>query len=301
MLPRVGPALAGCLVASAAVLVFFWGLFYLARVITGRLPWLLTPCFAMLSYGLVFQFGFLNYFTSVGLSLWVLALLWSPTRGRACFALLVAILAVLAHPLPVVWMASVLVYRQLSLRIGEKWQLLLLPVGVACLWMIRAVLTSQFPYRWSSEQFTTLEGLAGVTGVEQVWLFGPQYLIVVGGLLMFWSALFLSRLDQGGVLRDPIFQLWILHLAAVILLPSALQFPQHQHVLAYIPQRISLLSSVFLCLLIAGVALGRGMARFLGLVAAVFFTCLYLDGALERFGAHCGSCMHRALLQLRKL
>jgi hypothetical protein len=90
--------------------------------------------------------------------------------------------------------------------------------------------------------------------------------------------LLLERMDQGGMLTDPIVQIWSLHVAALVLIPSAIQLPQYQHVLAYIPQRISLLTGILFIMMVGRARYGRGITRFTTLVATVFFTCLYLDG-----------------------
>src|SRR5262249_38097297 len=70
------------IVAGTAVLLFFWGAFCLVWSATGRRAWLVAPFLGMLSYGLVFHLGFLNYYISTGLCLWMLALLWNPDRRR---------------------------------------------------------------------------------------------------------------------------------------------------------------------------------------------------------------------------
>ena len=61
-----GPVAAERVVSGAAVLIFFWGAFFAVDATTGRRPWLFSPLLAMLSYGLVFHFGFLNFYLSVG-------------------------------------------------------------------------------------------------------------------------------------------------------------------------------------------------------------------------------------------
>src|ERR1700686_4817130 len=67
------------IVVSACVVIFFWGVFAFVAAASGRPPWFLTPCVAMLAYGFSFNMGFLNYYLSVGLASFSLALLW---RGR---------------------------------------------------------------------------------------------------------------------------------------------------------------------------------------------------------------------------
>jgi hypothetical protein len=89
--------------------------------------------------------------------------------------------------------------------------------------------------------------------------------------------LFLVRLDRVNMLTDPVAHLWLLHISAFVLMPSAIQFPQYSHALTYIPQRISLLEAVMLCLMLAGASHGRGMTRLSTLVATMFFAFLYVD------------------------
>src|SRR6516165_5514236 len=71
-----GFALAEKVAVSICVLIFFWGLFVFAGAASGRWPWLLAPAFAMLSYGYIFHMGFMNYYVSLGLASFGLALLW---------------------------------------------------------------------------------------------------------------------------------------------------------------------------------------------------------------------------------
>jgi hypothetical protein len=67
---------------SLAVLIFIWGAFQFARVVSGRPPWQILPCIAMLAYGWVFHMGFFNFYLSLGLCFWALALLWKPGAPR---------------------------------------------------------------------------------------------------------------------------------------------------------------------------------------------------------------------------
>jgi hypothetical protein len=64
---------------------------------------------------------------------------------------------------------------------------------------------------------------------------------------------------------------------AFVLMPSAIQFPEYQHPLAFISQRISLLIALMFCVMVGKASHGRGITRLSGLVAAVFFTFLNLD------------------------
>ena len=277
LMSAAGERVAERIVIGSAALIFFWGAFFAINRASSRRPWLLSPVLGMLTYGLVFHFGFLNFYLSTGLCLWVLGLLWRPTRQRALIALPLAVLAVLAHALPVVWVCALLAYLHLVWRMPDVWRILMPVGGLAALTIIQTVLTSRFPYRWSFSQTASLDGYAGITGVEQVWLFGPKYLIVSAALLIILATLFLERFDKGNFLSDPLVQLWMLHMAAFMLMPSAIQLPQYQHVLAYIPQRISLLIALSFCLMVGGAEYGRGITRLSGVTAVVFFMFLYVD------------------------
>ena len=235
VMSAAGERVAERIVTGSAALVFFWGAFYAIGVASRRRPWLFSPILGMLTYGLVFHYGFLNFYLSTGLCLWVLGLLWHPTKRRVLLALPLTVLAVLAHGLPVLWVFSVLAYLHLTWRIPEVWRILVPVGGFAALTLIQTVLMSRFTYNWSVSQTASLDGYAGIMGVGQVWLFDSKYLIVSGALLLVFVILFLERFDKGNFLNDPLTQLWMLHMAAFVLMPSAIRLPQYQHVLAYIP------------------------------------------------------------------
>ncbi len=277
LLPRLGVVWTERAVVGAAVLVFFWGAFRLIHVAAGRPPWRLAPCLAMLTYGLVFHIGLLNFYLSTGFCLWILALLWRPGRQRVLLAAPLAVLALLAHVLPLAWAALALGYRWLVLRIAPDRRVAALAAGIAALALVRTAITLQFPYRWSLQEMTSLTGLIELTGAEQVWMFGAKYLIVVAGLVIVWVVLFLERTDQGGALADPVVHLWLLQVAATLLLPFEIALPQYQHPLTYITQRLSLLAALFLCVMVAGSPGRRALTWFSALVAALFFGFLYAD------------------------
>ncbi len=273
-----GPIAAERLVCACAVLIFFWGAFFLVNTGTGRRPWLFAPILAMLTYGLVFHFGFLNFYLSAGFCFWILGLLWNPTTKRVAAAAPLLLLAWLAHALPVIWAVSVLAYLNAIRRIPAPWRVVAPVGGVALLAALQSFLMSRYNYNWSLEQSVSLSGIASITGVEQLFLYDVKYLILSAAILLVLLALFLERIDQGDLLSDPAGQIWSLHVVALVLLPSAIQLPQYQHVFAYIPQRLSLLSVLFFIIMVGRARYGRGITRLTSLVATVFFTCLYLDG-----------------------
>ena len=282
----IGPSWAERLLVAAAVQIFFWGAFAWIAVIQGRRPWIVVSFLAMLSYGLIFHYGFLNFYLSTGLSLCVMALLWHASWRRFYVALPVVVLAFLAHPLPLVWGIAALAYVAVARRLSDQLRILLLPTVFSVLILIQTALMILFPSVWSLDQFLNPEGLLAITGAEQFWLYGTKYLVVVAGVLLIWSALFLERIDRYDMLSDPIAHLWLLNVAALVLLPVRIQFPGYQHAFVYIPQRVSLFIAIFFCAMISGGRYGRGLTRLSVLVAAAFFTFVYVDArAMNRIEA----------------
>src|SRR3954453_18495675 len=113
-----GAELAQRISVSIAVLVFVWGAFRFVGVVGGQRAWHLLPCIAMLAYGWVFHMGFFNFYLSMGLCFWVLSLTWEWTRRGIALAVPIFLLAYVAHALPVVWSAGLLVYQYLAARSG---------------------------------------------------------------------------------------------------------------------------------------------------------------------------------------
>jgi hypothetical protein len=272
-----GPDWAARVGAALAVQIFFWGAFSWITVLHRRNPWIIVPFLAMLAYGLIFRFGFLNFYLSTGLTLFLMALLWRPRWDRFYIALPVALLAFLAHPLPLVWGLLALGYVALAERLSEKVRVLLLPTAFAVLILIQTGLTARFPNAWSLTHLVDLAGILGLVGAGQFWIYGSKYLIIVAASLLLWAALILERVDQRGMSSDPIVHLWSLNIAGFVLLPFAIQFPAYQSGLLYISERISLFVAILFCAVVGGCRYGRGLTRLSALAAAAFFTFAYMD------------------------
>jgi hypothetical protein len=274
----LGPAWTARLVCGAAVETFFWGAFYFIAAANGRKPWILAPSLGMLAYGMIFHFGFLNFYISTGCSLWILALLWNPSRRAILQSIPLALLALLAHPLPLAWAVCSLAYVQVARRLRTVGaQVLLLLVGPAALILIQTVLLTMFPSQWSLSQAVRMEGVLGATGALQFCLYGSKYLLIAAAMLVVWFFLFLERVDRGRLISDPLVHLWLLNIAALVLIPSAIKFPQYQFALLFISERISLFIAILFCTVIGGSSYGRAMTRLSSLVAIVFFTFVFID------------------------
>jgi hypothetical protein len=274
--PVVGAVWSARLVTVPAVLIFFWGAFFLLNEVSGRRPWRFCPVLALFTYGLVFHLGFLNFHLSTGLSLWILGLLMKPTALRVAAVIPLVMLALLSHALPVIWVAAVFAYVRIYAVTSSRWRVAIFALGVAGIAAARALL-GRFPHRWSWEQVVSFNGLASLTAVEQVWLFDIKYLLIAAGLASALFILLADRLRRPGVISDPRFHVWILHVLGVMVLPTAVQFPQYDHPLAYIPQRLSLFTGLAFCLAVCGIKPAREVVVSSSVTAVAFFAFLFVD------------------------
>jgi hypothetical protein len=264
-------------VAGAAVQIFFWGAFFFVAAVASERSWIVAPSLGMLAYGLIFQLGLLNFYIATGLSLWLMALLWRPRRPWFWLSVPLAALALLAHPLPLAWAAAALVYVHGVRRVPEKQRALVLLGGFCALVLAQTLLLTLLPTRWSLDDLVNVGGILGLVGVGQMWPYGVKYVIVVAGLSLIWFLLFLERIDRGQFLSDPVVHLWLLCMAALVLLPSGIQFPQYRFALQFVPERVSFFVAILFCAMVAKGEHGRSLTRASCLLAAVFFVALFLD------------------------
>ena len=269
-----GAAAAQRIAVSLAVLVFVWGAFAFARAVSGLAPWHLLPLLAMLAYGWVYHMGFFNFYLSLGLCMWVLALLWTPRPHRIVAATPLVLLACLAHPLPVFWSLAILAYVLAARPLSPLRRALF---AAACLGLMGAghsLLRAPFSVRWSPWQ------ICNSLGLEQVWVFDVKYVVFALGLLALWAVLFARLLHLQGlreVLSTIPFQICFLGAAAVVLLPEAVRLPGAASLLGYIPERMSLTVVLCSCALLAAVPPRRADRLFLFALASLFFLFLYRD------------------------
>jgi len=274
---KIGRAGAERIVVSAAVEIFFWGAFCFVAAVAGQRCWIIAPSLAMIAYGAIFHLGFLNFYISTGFSLWMMTLLWRPRRPRAWLAVPLAVLALLAHALPLLAAIAALLYVYGLRRVPEPYRWGVLVGGVCLLVLVQTVLLTLVPSQWGFSDTIRIDGILGLVGVGQLWLFGGEYVIVIAGILLVWFFLFLERVDRGSILEDPIIHLWALTMLAYVLLPQHIQFPQYRFPLQYIQPRISLFVAVLFCAMVAGGLHGRGITRASCVLAGAFFTMVFID------------------------
>ncbi|HUB83783.1 MAG TPA: hypothetical protein VMB03_33525 [Bryobacteraceae bacterium] len=270
----VGPGAAQHIAVSLAVLIFIWGAFVFAKVVSGRDPWNMLPCLAILAYGWVFHMGFFNFYLALGLCFWALALLWKPNPRRVAAAVPILIVAYLAHALPVVWVAGLAAYTAVAGRLSSRLRRYLVAGSILAMIVLRALIASHMLSSWSARQVTL------TTGLDQVWVFDSKYYAVLAALLFVWALLFIHLIRMSGagqIVGSMALQIPLISAAAVFILPTAIQLPQYHHALVYIAERMSLGVGVCLCALLAG-ARPRRFERVAAIaIAVVFFAFLFHD------------------------
>ena len=292
LLQMVGFAAAQRIAVSLCVLNFVWGAFALLSAVARRPAWHLLPYVAILAYGWVFHLGLFNFYLSMGLCFWALALLWGNRPGMALAALPLLAVAYVAHALPVAWVIGAAGYRWLARRVLPRDRVVLTVAGVAAIYAARRFFMLHYAHRWSPSQ------AMGITGADQVLIFGPKYYAVAVALMVIWSYLFLRQMDRKGALRTVLgipFQLFIFIGATVWLLPGAVMLPGFNHALDYINDRMSLAAGITFLALIAGVRPERWERRALAATLGLYFTFLYVD---QRAQNHIEDLMEQSVAQL---
>ncbi len=229
-----------------AIQIFFWSCFTLASTLARRRAWSIVPFLALLTYGAIFRLGFFNFYISVGLSTLASALVWRSRLRRGLPAIPLLALAFTAHVLPVVWAVSVIGYVMIGRRLRAPLRPWLCVAGLAGLGAIALFLAKFIAASWPPGVF-----IGSLFGVDQVLPFGMKYEFVAAGVLALWLLLLIRGLGRRSPFRDSAFQLWVLSAAACVLMPMSISLPFYSAGMTYIPIRLSLLSAVMLCSVIA--------------------------------------------------
>jgi hypothetical protein len=261
------------LLIAASVEIFFWGGFMLTRVVAGRMPWFLMPCFAMLAYGSVFHFGFFGFYLSMGMCLWALAALWGGGRAIRLIAVPLLVFAAWAHALPVAWTLCVAVYAWLARRTSRRIALAACALGAMI--ALRLVLTLRFLL------YSSIRQILFLSGADQTVIYDAKYLFISLALLLVWLAAWMHLLRQRklrDIATEVPFQLLLLTALGVLLMPVALHIPLYRHTLWYITDRMSLATAVMVCVVLGSAHPPKALKAAMAVLAAVFFSFLYFDG-----------------------
>ncbi len=269
-----GPEWAQRMAISCTVLIFVWGAFAFISAAAGRRAWHLMPAIAMLAYGWVYHMGFFNFYLSLGLCFWAMALAWSFRPLRAALAAAFLLVAYTAHALPVAWAVGLIAYVWIARRVSLQARLRLMAASLFLMVLAHVAVSRRLLAEWSLQQFSL------TTGADQVWVFDAKYYFILAGLLLIWGSLFLELLRGRGrreVVSSIPFQLCVLSAAAVFILPTTVALPGFNQTLVFLGERMSLGVGICMCAML-GMAQARAAQRYgLLLLAAVFFVFLFRD------------------------
>lgn len=284
-----GLAAAQKIVISICALIFFWGVFAFIRSVTGNPPWFLMPCIAMLAYGYSFEMGFLNYYVSIGLACFGLAVFWRP-QGREWIAgvLLIPIIW-LAHPIGCFWLIGTLVYIKVRQKLPGWWKLAL-PLaaasGFVAIFWYTAAHQAKLLADWDRGPFYLYNG------ADQLALYDKRYFVVAGAAFLLGVVCILvdaypqgRDLDDWRVFELP-FELYAVTFCATSLLPENLRLSMYAGWIGVLGSRLTAISAILGLCLLAFLRPRKWHFAGFAICALCFFTFLYQDtGWLNRLEA----------------
>jgi len=294
---HVGFPAAQKIVVPACVLIFFWGVFAFVAAMTERPPWFLVPCMAMLAYGYSFNMGFLNYYLSIGLACFSLAMIW-PGRGRGLVGggMLLAI-ALIAHPIGFVWGIGTLAYVVIRKRLTGWWKLVL-PATVAAsfvaLYLFMKQHATQFMVDWDRGAFYFYNG------ADQLALYGRRYLWLACVAFLFGISCVVfdryARKGEGGWWKQfgLAFELYAVAFCATSLVPENFKLSVYTGWIGVLGSRLTTISAIFGLCFMGFLKWRKWHAVGFAACAVVFFGFLYQDtGWLNRLEANAESIADR--------
>jgi hypothetical protein len=187
---QIGFLSAEKIVVAVAVLILFWGVFAFLSAATGNAPWLFTPCIAILAYGYVFSMGFINFYFSVGLACFALAILWRGGFSNHVCAVPVAALTLVAHPIGFAWLVAMAVYLLLWRNISSLWRLILPALAIVALIATHRYIVNHTAFRasWRPDPFYLRNGS------DQMLFYGHRYTTLLHVTLMWGVVCFIAGL-----------------------------------------------------------------------------------------------------------
>jgi hypothetical protein len=296
-----GFTLAEKLAVSLCVLAFFWGVFAFVDAATRRPPWQLTPLMAMLSYGYVFNMGYMNYYLSIGLGCFSLAFLWPGKPRGLIVALLLLPLVYLAHPLGVLLVVSVGAYRLAwpLLKGGTRLILPAISIVIFCAVHWIALRHPELEGDWPDAPFYQWNG------TDQYNVYGQRYVYLSWVILVLalcavvfdeWrsgrrSAIALTPNRKN---RWLLLEFYLISFCAMMLFPENLRPQPGGSWIGGIVTRLTLISAIFALALLGSLRPRRW--HLLGCVAcaACYFVFLYQDtGVLDRLEKNSEAITHQ--------
>jgi hypothetical protein len=276
--PLVGFSLAEKIVAASCVLIFFWGVFRLMSVAARRPAWELMPAIAMIAYGWTFQMGFLNYYVSLGLASFAIAYFWRGDSAHRVAAMLLSLIALIAHPIGFLWLIATAIYVVMANCLSGSYRSLLL--GAALIALLGLHFYISHHYRGADAVGMRFYRYLGP---DQLVIYGRRYRLLGLAFLSLAAAIALegflrarSKIEWLRDIRTPV-ELWILSIAGIALLWEGITIPQYGTGLTFLPGRLSSISALLLCCVLATLNVRKWHFVALSACAVLFFAWMWQD------------------------
>jgi len=291
----VGFVAAEKIAVSACVLTFFWGVFAFVSALTEQPPWFLTPCIAMLAYGYSFSMGFMNYYWSLGLACFALALLWKARGMHWVGGAILAVLTWVAHPIGFLWLIGTLAYMKIKGKLPGWWKLALLVAGIASLFVGSwyAAHKPELNADWDRGPFYFFNG------ADQLALYGTRYSWLAAVAFCFGMTCVAidvveRRREPGSWKRFELpEELYALAFSATALLPENLRPSMYAGWIGVLGSRLTTISAIFGLCVLGTLKPRKFHAAGFGAAMLVFCTFLYQDtGWLNRLEANAEKIAH---------
>jgi hypothetical protein len=247
----------------------------------------------MLAYGYSFNMGFLNYYLSIGLACFSLAMMW-PGRGRGWVggAALLSV-ALIAHPIGFVWEIGTLAYVGIRKRL-TGWCKLVLPLAAAAsfmaLYWFMARHAAKFMVDWDRGPIYLY------SGADQLALYGKRYFWLAGAAFFFGLLCVVfdrySRKGEGGWSKhfELAFELYLVAFCATSLVPENFKLSVYSGWIGLLGSRLTTISAIFGLYFLGFLKPWKWYAAGFATCALVFFAFLYQDtGWLNRLEANAES------------
>jgi hypothetical protein len=281
----VGFAVAEKIVVSLAALIFFWGVFVFITALTQSSPWFLAPCIAMLAYGYSFNMGFLNYYLSIGLACWSVAIFLGGTRNDRLLSAVIFPVIYLAHPIGFLFAVGAMLYLTVR-KILPGYSKLALPIAaIAAFASLHWLLSAHSDY---DIDWTKTGPFYVFNGSDQVVLYGDQYSLLAQ-LAVFFGV---GCLVVDAIMRSkeraawPSWQafaipaeLYVVTFAIVMLLPENIRTSPEVAWIGLLVSRLTTVSAIFGLAVLACLKPRKWHAIGFAALAAAFFVFLHDDAA----------------------
>ena len=276
-----GLAAAQKILVPFCVLVFFWGAFALLAAVSRRPPWFLLPCLAMLAYGWTFNLGFFNYYLSLGLGFFAIAIVWSGRGRELIFAAFLALTVLVAHPQGFLWLVGCVGYVMFWRLLPGWWKLAVPATALLAVVVARFYLVRHYEsfFAWD------LYGPGIYNGSDQIALYSPRYYVLSGIALLFGLVCFAIEVirrywarESWTELRLPLELHWFLVFATYVL-PDVVRIPLYSGWVGALALRLTTAAAVMGLCVLAVIRPQKWHAVGFAIIAIVFFAFLYQDTA----------------------